>query len=267
MMIASRQQKYRMYVDEVGNSNLRASWDPNHRYLSLTGVILELGYVSSDVFPTIEGVKQRFFGSHPDDPVILHRKELLNKKHPFENLKDPVVEQAFNADLLRLMSELDYTILTVVVDKLEHEQRYRVWRSDPYHYCLRVLVERFVRWLDRGDAAGDVMAESGGGNDDMRLKQSFERVCDEGTEFVPPELFAARLTSRRLKVKPKSNNIAGLQLADLIAHPSYRAVLAGHGQESLPMNFGGQIAEILERSKYDRSPNGKIEGWGRKRLP
>ena len=30
--------KYRMYIDEVGNSDLNASTDPNHRYLSLTGV-------------------------------------------------------------------------------------------------------------------------------------------------------------------------------------------------------------------------------------
>ena len=28
--------KYRMYIDEVGNSDLGASDNPNHRYLSLT---------------------------------------------------------------------------------------------------------------------------------------------------------------------------------------------------------------------------------------
>lgn len=36
--------KYRIYIDEVGNSDLESSDDPNHRFLSLTGVILELGY-------------------------------------------------------------------------------------------------------------------------------------------------------------------------------------------------------------------------------
>lgn len=34
-------QKYRMYIDEVGNSDLNASENSNHRYLSLTGVIKE----------------------------------------------------------------------------------------------------------------------------------------------------------------------------------------------------------------------------------
>ncbi len=82
-----------------------------------------------------------------------------------------------------------------------------------------------------------------------------------------PEEFAARLTSRQLKVKAKANNIAGLQLADLLAHPSFRATLARHQGEPLPNNFGGQIAQILEDSKYSRSLRGRIEGWGRKWLP
>lgn len=33
--------KYHLYVDEVGNSDLGTSHDPSHRYLSLTGIILE----------------------------------------------------------------------------------------------------------------------------------------------------------------------------------------------------------------------------------
>ena len=42
----SRQIMLRMYVDEVGNADLNASQDPNHRYLSLTGVVFELDYMA-----------------------------------------------------------------------------------------------------------------------------------------------------------------------------------------------------------------------------
>jgi len=259
--------KYRMYVDEVGNSDLGASHDPNHRYLSLTGVILELEYVAQAVFPALEDLKQRYFGSHPDDPVILHRKELVNKKPPFESLMTPATEAAFNQELLALLERLNYTVITVVIDKLEHSKRYRVWRFDPYHYCLTVLVERYVLWLQHHNAVGDVMAESRGGKEDLRLKDSFERAYLQGSDFVQPDAFARYLTSRQLKVKAKANNVAGLQLADLIAHPSYRATLARHNREALPANFGGQIATILESRKYNRSPQGKINGWGRKWLP
>ena len=259
--------KYRLYVDEVGNSDLGASTNSNHRYLSLTGIILELGYVQSRVFPEFESLKQHFFNSHPDDPIILHRKELVNKKPPFDSLHDPKTEQSFNNHLLGLLTDLEYTAITVVIDKLEHNSRYSTWRFDPYHYCLTVLVERYVLWLHNNNSYGDVMAESRGGKEDRRLKDSFERVFEKGSDFIQHEIFTTHLTSRQLKVKPKSNNIVGLQLADLIAHPSFRAALARHNNESLPDNFGGQIAQILEASKLLRSPTGKIDGWGRKWLP
>lgn len=260
--------KYRMYVDEVGNSDMKASQSNlNHRYLSLTGVIFELDYVKDVVSPAIEDMKARFFQSHPDEPIILHRKELLNRKYPFECLKDPVTAQAFDSELLSMLTTLDYIVVTVVIDKLEHWNRYQVWRFDPYHYCLTILVERFAMWLRTNNTEGDVMAESRGGKEDKRLKASFERIYVQGTDYMKPDQFAACLTSRQLKVKTKSNNIAGLQIADLIAHPSYRATLARRNGQALPTNFGGEVARILEESKYNRNTRGKIDGWGRKWLP
>lgn len=70
-----------------------------------------------------------------------------------------------------------------------------------------------------------------------------------------------------MKVEPKTSNVVGLQFADLLAHPSYKAVLCRHEHESLPDNFGGRVAAILEDAKYDRSPYGQVDGWGRKWLP
>jgi len=95
----------------------------------------------------------------------------------------------------------------------------------------------------------------------MRLKQSYERLFERGTENLRAEEIAKYVASSQLKVKPKSNNIAGLQLADLIAHPSFRAALARRQKQSLPDTFGGKIAAILEATKYDRSPTGRINGW------
>jgi len=264
--------KLRLYIDEVGNSDLRASDDPNHRYLSLTGVAIRLDYVMSTVFPRLEQLKQDYFGSHPDDPVILHRKEIMRAKHPFDSLRDDAVRRSFDADLLSLLEDLDCAVFTVVVDKKEHRERYRVWQYDPYHYALKVMMERFVLWLQVNATVGDVMAESRGKKDDLRLKESYEQVYERGTEYVGAGDVQGQLTSRQLKVKPKAANVAGLQLADMIAYPSFRATLARVHREALAADFGGQIAKILERSKYYREPgtttgNGRIEGWGRKWLP
>jgi hypothetical protein len=111
------------------------------------------------------------------------------------------------------------------------------------------------------------MAESRGGSEDMRLKDSFAGVFQQGTDFISADVIQRCLTSKELKVKSKMNNIAGLQFADLIAHPGFRLVKAKHERQTLPDNFGGKIAAVLEKSKYWRSPSGKIDGWGWKWLP
>jgi Protein of unknown function (DUF3800) len=260
--------KYRMYVDEVGNSDLRASLsNANHRYLSLTGVIFELDYAAEVLRPRLEDIKTRYFGSHPDDPLILHRKELVNQRRPFDALLDPEVKSAFDSELLELIHALDYVVITAVIDKLAHLTQYRAWRYDPYHYCLAVLLERYALWLVSRGARGDVMAESRGGKEDRRLKEEFSRIFQSGTSFVPHSTLVERFTSSELKVRPKSSNVAGLQFADLLAHPSYAAMKAGREGRPLPANFGGKVAAILEASKYRRAALGTIDGWGRKWLP
>ena len=259
--------KYRMYVDEVGNSDLKSSRDPNHRYLSLTGVIIELGYVDEVVFPRIEDLKRRYFGSHPDEPIILHRKELVNAAPPFNCLQDPDTKREFDAELLAMLDELVYTVVTVVIDKQVHVERYKTWQADPYHYCMMILLERYVMWLEKHEEVGDVLAESRGGKEDKRLKDSFSRLLERGSEYMGADRMAKHLTSHQLKVKPKASNISGLQIADLIAHPAFKAACTSQHRDKLPENFGGKIARILETGKFDRSPSGGVQGWGRKWLP
>lgn len=258
--------KYRLYIDEVGSSDLGARMSPNDRYLSLTGLVFELGYVQDVMFPSVEELKREYFGHHPDTPIILHRSELANKKFPFNVLKDPGIEVPFNKRLLGLVGDLDYMALTVVIDKWDHLERYQEFRYDPYHYCLNILMERYVLWLQKRGAVGDVMAESRGRKEDQRLATEFTDVWTNGTSFASAQKMQERLTSRQLKIKPKKTNVAGLQLADLLAHPSYKAVIARREHEDLADNFGGRIAAILEESKYNRSPSGRVDGWGRKWL-
>jgi hypothetical protein len=128
-------------------------------------------------------------------------------------------------------------------------------------------VERYTASLEQVGKVGDVLAESRGTRADRELKEAYSHVYAKGTTWVGGEVFARRLTSKELKIKRKADNVPGLQLADLIAHPSFKATLLRHNQQALPDDFGGQIARILEEEKYRRSPEGKIDGWGRKWLP
>lgn len=251
--------KYRMYVDEVGNPDLGSSDNPLHRFLSLTGVIVDLNHVKEIIYPQMEELKLRFFKSHPDDPVIFHRKKLVNARFPFHALRDPEIQSNFDSDLLNLLISWNYTVISVCLDKRAHKDTYKAWRYDPYHYCLALLLERFTFFLEQNNAAGDIMAESRGGKEDMRMKKSFEKLWQDGTEYIGPDRFQHVFTSKQLKVKPKSNNISGLQLADLIAHPSRNEILEENGLLDRPMApFATKIIEILQEKYYRQG--GKVFG-------
>ncbi len=260
---------YRVYIDEVGNHDLSHADDPNQRFLSLTGVIVESQYVLHTLQPEMDQIKREFFQHDPDEPVIFHRKELVNKARPFQALRDPEVEQHFNTALLTALARWDYRVITVVLDKKAHRDQYQVWHYHPYHYCLAVLLERFVLFLHYNNHRGDVMVEARGGKEDGKLKDSYSRLYEHGTDNIPPERWQERLTSGELKLKLKSANVAGIQLADLIAHPSRREVLI---EKQLLVDardiFGDQICAILRQSKYHRNrKTGQIDGYGKKLLP
>ena len=139
------------------------------------------------------------------------------------------IEYAFNQDLLAHLRDWEYCVITVCIDKKTHVETYKSWRKNPYHYCLAVLLERFNFWLNRNNTIGDVMAESRGGREAKRLKTEFRSLWEDGTYYVKPTQFQQALTSRELKVKPKTANVSGIQLADLIAHPSRSEILLEQG--------------------------------------
>jgi hypothetical protein len=258
-----------MYVDEGGNADLQSSDNPNHRFLSLTGVIVELNYIRDILHPRFESLKNKYFHPHPDDPVIFHRTEMVNKINHFRVLEDRLINENFDKELLELLSQLDYTVITICIDKKRHRDVYTAWRYDPYHYCLMILLERYIFFLEQNNAKGDLMCESRGGNEDTKLKASYERLWDNGTDYITNDRFQNVLTSRQLKIKPKNNNISGLQLADILAHPSRKEILSENSKKIGELKtelapFASKIIKVLQNKYYQK--NGEIAGFGKKFL-
>jgi hypothetical protein len=259
----------RLFVDEVGNADLKsASHDENARYLSVTGIFTFRHWHDGTIQPAIELLKTDFLGHSQDTPIILHRREILQRTGVFAPLRDDETRRAFDVRVLEMIKQLRYLVITVTIDKAEHLERYRVWRFDPYHYCMQCLVERYVQWLERHDWTGDVVVEARFKKVDKRLKASFSHIWAFGTDYVTASTVQARLTSRELKLFTKRENCAGLQLCDLIAHPSFRAMRSRREGNPVPDDFGGKINDILEAEKLARHPQTQeINGWGRKWLP
>lgn len=259
-------KKFRLYVDETGNSGIGCSDNFNHRFLSLTGVIMDLDYVSAFFEKDFEDFKNYYFTPKADEKVILHRKEMINKIPPFDVLKDEKIELEFNAAIIEKLKQWEFKAVTALMDKKETKDKYSSLKYDPYHYLLEIIIERYIYFLKENSAVGDVMIESRGGKEDMRLKNEFRRLYENGGYYLNASFFKKYLTSGELKVKSKSNNIEGLQLADIIAHPLRNCILKKYKYiDSNQKTFGGEIIRAIQHKIYRY--NKKIWGYGLKKLP
>jgi hypothetical protein len=76
--------------------------------------------------------------------------------------------------------------------------------------------------------------------------------------------FQAALTSRQLKLKQKSANISGLQLADVLCHPVKQYVLQEYGfvgSEDVG-DFAKQLHLIVAKKFNAHLYDGRVEGYG-----
>jgi hypothetical protein len=254
---------FRIFIDEVGNHDLK-SQHPNERYLSLSGIVMQRHYESTDFTEALNMIKQDTFGT---TEIVLHRRDILEAETPFDALKDNLSRSNFDEALLKLTRSARYKVSTVVIDKKEHFEKYAVWRFHPYHYCLTVLLERYVQRLAVIGQTGDVVVESRGKKENIKLEKAYRHIYDKGTDYVSSEVFQQRLTSREIKIKPKEANIAGLQLADILANPSCRDMICEKTNTAMTAVFSRKLVDILKELKYYRSQAGTITGWGRKWLP
>ncbi len=137
---------YRLYVDESGTHGYSEREEIGKRYLSLTGVIVASTDTIKILQPTITSMK-RLLTADPDDLPALHREEIVRMSGKFKPLRDEVTRLRFNSLLLDMLSNMDYQVVTIVLDKAAHLRRYRDSAQHPYHYCLALLLERYAKFL------------------------------------------------------------------------------------------------------------------------
>lgn len=258
---------YRLYIDETGNADITNTHDENNRFFSLCGAIIGLDISSGDATSHLNVIKKEFFPHDPDTPLIFHRKDIMRKRGAYEVLRDPVVDAKFCKWLLRYLEVIPFKLITVVIDKRAMLRQSHWTEKDPYHYCMQIMIEKYVQWLERNSAKGDALAERRGAKEDALLEEVYMRVCKTGMNYVTPERIQRSLAATTLKMRHKKENVTGLQIVDLVANPSYRHVLSTLFNGVTITGVTKDVVGILERHKYDRSVYGKINGYGYKYLP
>ena len=244
------EERFRLYIDESGDHVFRRLDEPSHRYLCLLGCWLR-GRDYRSFHAALEEFKQHHIPHNPDEPVILHREDIINRRKYFWRLRDEKAAESFDRELLQLISGAEFRICAVVIDKKKLQEQYAV-PGHPYNLAIGFMLQRYCGLLNHINRHGDVMAESRGGREDTLLKDSYARVYQRGAWMRRAAFFQQALTTQELKLKPKSANIAGLQLADLLAHPIRQAILLEKERIPGPLPPFAKKVNAIAAAKYNR---------------
>lgn len=252
---------YRLYVDESGDHTYKKLENPWHKHLGLLGVWFKLEGDYGEFCEGLARLKRDIFGIDPDETLVLHRTEIKGRKGPFGCLQDEALDQRFCSSLIALVESSKFKMASATIDKAAHKVKY-AQPIHPYHFAMTALVERYGFWLNENRQRGDAMVESRGRTEDGQLEAVYRKVATVGTFYLKAGGAQKAFTSKSLKVRPKTDDIAGLQLADLLAHPIKMQGLVERGHCEPRGGFARELAAAA-RPKYRDYHGGVVTGRGR----
>lgn len=215
---------YVLYLDECGDQNL-SSFDPQFPIFTLCGVVVseEQDELLAD---RINSLKIDIWNN---TNIILHSRDIRKCQNGFEVLFDLEVKKRFIESVNDILGDDIYIIICCAILKEPYIRQYGKL-NDVYGLSLSYIMERVVFYLDsvgKDNIELRTVIERRGKKEDKSLLNYYNQLLDRGTYWVNGERM--RKYFKRLDMRWKSENIVGLQVADLVAYPITRHVLNPDG--------------------------------------
>lgn len=210
--------RYLALFDECGDHSL-TKINPEFPLFVLCVFAAERKLYAREIVPAIADFKLRYF---PHEGINLHSRDIRRASGPFSILQNATIRARFLDELTSLIAGLRFEIFATAINKRECAITGDLRTTNPYAIALRSGFERVLRFLqDSGEHRLPVIAEARGHAEDDALRLAFN------------DFLAIRDAQRENAGKPvcpmsfrrKHENIAGIQLADLCAHPIARHLL------------------------------------------
>lgn len=240
-----------LFLDESGDHNLSVV-DSQYPLFVLGGIIVDKEYAENDLEQRIAEFKLKFFKTKN---IILHTADITRNRNGFEKLKDKNFREDFFGGLNELMASLEYQVVACVIKKDAHLSKYGVAALDPYFLSLDILVERFCMDIGNVSNGGVIVAERRDPTLDHQLDLAWLNLKIQGTRYFRAKQIEDRVGS--LNLRSKNDNLAGLQMADLVLTPIGRYILG----KPVKQDF-----KIIE-NKFRKGRSGKHNGYGLVVLP
>lgn len=237
---SGRFSDYIVYVDESGDHSLE-SIDSDYPVFVLALCVFHKRHYSEKIIPAVEKLKFNYFGH---DSVVLHENEIRKQKGDFAFLSHLPTRNEFVGRLSSIMEASNFILIACVVDKSRLSRSEGVM-SNPYHIALGICLDALYSFLaekHQQHLQTHVVVECRGKKEDRELELEFRRICDGSnpSERLPFDIIFA----------DKKTNLAGLQLADLVARPV--------GLNYIRPQQANQAFEILKRKFYCDGGRGEV---------
>ncbi len=208
------------FFDECGDHSL-TKINPQFSIFLLCMVVVERKAYAQQIIPEMAAFKLRYFAH---EGFNLHNRDIRKSEGPFTILQNSHVRHRFLSELSEMIKTLPFTLFCTAIQKDSYKTRYGDKARNPYDVALEYSFERALHFLEsHNETALPVIAETRGKQEDDELRASFYNLMTKGTHYNRAERF--RLLECPISFRRKNDNIAGIQLADLCAHPVARHVL------------------------------------------
>ena len=208
---------YIIYVDESGDHGLK-SIDPEYPIFCLAFCIIKKTDYASIICPSIQELKFKYWGH---EFVNLHSSDIKKQQGDFAFLRSSEkIREEFFEDLNSMIKKAPMNIVASVIQKDNLKKRY----SNPYNpyeisllFCMEKMLF-FLRDQKQKGKSTKIIFESRGHKEDNELELEFRRICDNEGSWGYRSLDFKIMNFESAFVS-KQENLAGLQIADLIARP------------------------------------------------
>ena len=201
-----------LYLDESGSSDFT---EKTQNLFVLGGVVVDSENLRRNQ-RLIDDFKIKHLGT---TDAVLHWSEISNQRNKFGFLRNPELRKGFNDDMNALMEKLQFTVIACVIDKKMWQKKYKDHAVDPYAYSIKILVDRIISLSSFAEKIS-IETEMRGKKQDRQIQLAFDAMRNLGTEFNTANKIKCKIA--KMTGHKKSENIAGLQLADLVLTPIKR---------------------------------------------
>ena len=236
-----------LFLDESGDHNLTTT-DPQYPLFVLAGCVLSQDCHDRTLSARLTDFKQKLFGTKN---IVLHYVDYTRNKNGFERMSNKDFREEFYKALNRIIAETDFTLISCIIDKTKHKEKYKALAIDPYTLSLEIIIERFVKLLVASKEKGVIVAESRGQQLDNELNLAFLDLKIRGTRFLRPKEIVENIQA--FNISKKEENIAGLQLVDSIVTPIGRRY---YRRKNYYLDYD------IVKGKFRKIECGKYKGYG-----